>query len=494
MTHFLLHHADINLTAEARWLLLQWERRLGLEEGFTGTLQALYEALGMTYAQGRRAWKSVVSAEVMEGESVDASPRRGRSRKRYAMVASFREQWRAADMDRRGSDTAVPDEDDTERADAIHGPEIRELMDPVAGTDEERATDNLMTGEQRKQHLMLTNRWLLMVLLAHAKVPGIVTELSYAAMQRLTGMSVSGLKSQLQKLQQLGAIADYQPGQKGVVLGKRMTSIYQLNLACPLLGKPDSEIVALFFPTTRDNHRVTLLHDFVDALAAYGTCLREEERLLVSYNRLHSASAGETLDEPVTKVPVDSPQYLKKKEMLDRQRVKMKKVRSFAEDFLQPLALSEPVIKAMASISDASTLDWLRVHVHAEAMYLLTTQWPTLGDADSLPDAPDPDDVSEAAFCHHLAYPLANLLFMQLNRMIRQSQDSELDVLYFTLTKENDNESGSKLLAWVVRGFVHRTSGVAQPVIDVVNSTPAPCDFRAYWQAHRRSPQPTPSA
>ena len=196
MTHFLLHHADINLTAEARWLLLQWERRLGLEEGFTGTLQALYEALGMTYAQGRRAWKSVVSAEVMEGESVEAFPRRGRSRKRYAMVASFREQWRAANMDRRGSDTAVPDEDEAERAHAIHGPEIRALMDAVAETDdEERATDNLMTGEQRKQHLMLTNRWLLMVLLAHAKVPGIVTELSYAAMQRLTGMSVSAFST-----------------------------------------------------------------------------------------------------------------------------------------------------------------------------------------------------------------------------------------------------------------------------------------------------------
>ncbi|GEM_PF-3921075 len=489
MTHFLLHHADVNLTAEARWLLLQWERRLGLEEGFTGTLQAMYEVLGMTYAQGRRAWKSLMSAELIEGEPVSASPRRGRSRKRYAIVASFREQWRTADMDRRGSDTAVPGEDDAERADAIHGPEIRALMDAVAGTDdEERATDNLMTGEQRKQHLMLTNRWLLMVLLAHAKVPGIVTELSYAAMQRLTGMSVSGLKSQLQKLQRLGAIADYQPGQKGMVLGKRMTSIYQLNLAYPLLGKPDSEIVALYFPTTHDDYRVTLLHDFIDALAAYGTCLREEERWLLSYNRLHPESAGETLDEPVVKVPVDSPQYLKKKEVLDRQKATMKKVRSFAEDFLQPLDLSEPVIKAVASIGDASTLDWLRAYVHVEAMYLLTTQWPTLGDADSLPDAPNPDDVSEAAFCHHLAYPLANLLFMQLNRMIRQSQDSELDVLYFTLTKEKDNEIGSKLLAWVVRGFVHRTSGVAQPVINVVNSTPAPYDLRAYWQAHRHSP------
>lgn len=60
--------------------------------------------------------------------------------------------------------------------------------------------------------------------------------------------------------------------------------------------------------------------------------------------------------------------------------------------------------------------------------------------------------------------------------------------LYFTLTKEKDNEIGSKLLAWVVRGFVHRTSGVAQPVINVVNSTPAPYDLRAYWQAHRHSP------
>ena len=111
MTHFLLHYADTHLTAEARWLLLQWERRLGLDEGFKGTLQALYKTLGMTYAQGRRAWKSIRLAGVIEGEPVSASPRRGRPLKRYALACGFREQWRAAERHRMSVNSGEPGEE-----------------------------------------------------------------------------------------------------------------------------------------------------------------------------------------------------------------------------------------------------------------------------------------------------------------------------------------------------------------------------------------------
>lgn len=52
----ILTYKDPRLTPEARWLLMQWTCVLGLDQDVICPLKTLFKRLGLTYAQGRRAW------------------------------------------------------------------------------------------------------------------------------------------------------------------------------------------------------------------------------------------------------------------------------------------------------------------------------------------------------------------------------------------------------------------------------------------------------
>lgn len=219
----LLCYPDLNLSPEARWLLLQWSRAEGLEQALTCSLKDLYQCLGTTARQG----KPVLERLKKHGYLIYEPVRHGRGRplSSHRIALGFRNRL-----------------DETPPPDTPHQTVIEALCSHAMAcraSTQEKAS-NLMTGEDRAKKLAPATYWLLAVLLAYAETPGIVRGLSYGHLQAVTGMTRERLKSQLSKLKKLGVIARHQPG---MLLSKedvRMRSVYFLDLTHPLLLGEDS--------------------------------------------------------------------------------------------------------------------------------------------------------------------------------------------------------------------------------------------------------------
>jgi hypothetical protein len=127
---------------------------------------------------------------------------------------------------------------------------------------------NLCKGHARKYKLTSANRWLVMVLLAHADSSGQVIGLGVSALKSLTGMGRSQLHSQLGKLKRLGLLGHYQPGRMG--LGGRRTSLFTLNLSHLAFGRRDRLCVELLLLTPRRMGAplppMTVINGLADAL------------------------------------------------------------------------------------------------------------------------------------------------------------------------------------------------------------------------------------
>ncbi|CAN0103962.1 unnamed protein product, partial [Ectocarpus sp. 12 AP-2014] len=296
----LFHYEDDALSPEARWFLWQWERYKGLNEPIELPVRALLAEFKIPLRQGQTTLLELKKAGVIE--AIPVAKGRGRPSYRYRVAP-----WLLTTLQELSN--AVPSSSSiiehisqcdeftnsitfntslqglaeaayvTGSTDASKSyeetsfdrePSLLESSKEQAGKDKEHVSvsyPNLFQSHLRKGKLTLANRWLLMVLLARSKTLGVVTDLSFTTLQGLTGMSKNSLQSQLKKAKAMGVIAYHQPGHPGNLLGVSMTSIYQLNLAHSLFGRPESEAVAIYLlpPSLSKNH-TDLFHGMIDAL------------------------------------------------------------------------------------------------------------------------------------------------------------------------------------------------------------------------------------
>ena len=512
MGYQLFYYEDVQLPTEARWFLWQWERYTGLHTPINATVNALLAQLKMPLRQGQKTLLELKKEGVIEATRVAKG--RGRPSYRYRVAPTL-----LATLE------ALPNEEPSlsDRIEyisqydplAVSVPAKSSSKDVTKATassaDHEEASDhaesssqgstgddggktklplsirqpNLHHSHRRKEQLTRANRWVLMVLLARSEVPGILADMGLITLQRLTGMSSSQLAGQLKKLKTLGVIAYHQPGQAGKLLGKRMTSIYLINLAHPLLEKRESNAVSLYFPTPSMNVATELNHGLIDALMAYGACLKYEELLTEQCNKLNASSAG-TKQSNQTTMPAYTFKGFNLIEALEKKLDENKKARSYAKDLLPLLHHLCPTIRAFAETCDTSQADWLRTHVHAEAMHMLSTQWLTLWDDDPLPNAPDAQVDPAAALRHQLAHHLAKSFHGQLRYLAGRHPDIdiEFDALHYTLTPARDRH-GRPYPAWVLRGHALHTNSVAYLPSGIITDTSVPFDLKAYWQAYQ---------
>ncbi|WP_417420714.1 hypothetical protein [Halomonas sp.] len=510
MGYQLFYYEDAQLTTESRWFLWQWERYIGLHAPINATVNSLLAQLKMPLFQGQKTLLDLKKTGVIEATPITKG--RGRPSYRYHIEPTLLATLKA-----------LPNEEPSlsDRIDYISqydplavsvpakvsSKDVAKVTASSAGYEEPSAHEepssqeatgddgeqtklplsvrqpNLHHSHRRKEQLTRANRWVLMVLLARSEVPGILTDMSLITLQRLTGMSSSQLAGQLKKLKALGVIAYHQPGQAGKLLGKRMTSIYSLDLANPLLGKPESNAVKLIFPTPpRKSVATELNHGLIDALIAYGVSLKYEETLIKKGNRINSISAGKKQSDQAT-ASAYTFKHLNMIEKIEEKLNKNKEARLHAEQFLPPLRHLSSTVRVFAEKCNASQADWLRAHVHAEAMQMLSTQWQYLWKGDSLPNAPDAQVDRAAALRHQLAHHLAKTLHEQLRRHADKHHEIDFDVLYYTLTPARDRH-GRPSRAWALCGHALNTNGVSylpdKPVFDTLISF----DLKTYWQTH----------
>lgn len=372
----LLTYHNAKLTPEARWLLMQWASEIGLDQSVGCSLQALFARLKMTYAQGRRAWNVLTKRrdekqeQLVEIERIP-SKNRGRPASRYRLSAKL-----------------VKALQKSPPASEHHAEEIASLAKttrlPVANNEIDLLFDGRSTG------LILSNRWLLMVLLAHADSPGIVSRLSVSALRRLTGMSRYRITNQLKKLSDLGLIAHHQPGQYASRASARKTSIYLLDLSHSLIGSGDRESITISSPISKPK-KTELVDGIVDAVMTAGVCSIQIEALLKKYDAIEAAESDTSKGSSEEMAPEDDPASLAKA------YYKAKGVMQSALTLLPNTRYLEGGIEALLHTYNPDNADKLLASVYADAMLMLSTYWLELKEGRICPDQPQPDIIAGAA-------------------------------------------------------------------------------------------------
>ncbi|MGP9532952.1 MarR family transcriptional regulator [Halomonas sp. AOP42-E1-30] len=381
----MLTYQNPHLSPEARWLVMQWALLIGPENSVESSLQTLFTRLGLTYAQGRRAWGVLTGKQGDNQErfvDIERLPRQGPGRpgSRYRLSAKLVK-----------AIATIP-----AHACEQHAEEINTL----AKTTRLSTTDDkvgLIEGSRlRATSLSLPNRWLLMVLLAHANSPGIVTGLSVSAMCRLTGMSRYRISSQLKKLSDLRLITHHEPGRYAPHASVRKTSIYLLDLAHPLLGNGGRESVNILLPTSSSEHKRTELVDgIVDAALAAGVSSLKIAALIEEYKAIEAANRHASTEKE---------EAILSKEPLDRvakvYKAKVKKAQNVYHSAMELLPSSYPLedgIEALLTAYDADDAAWLLASVHVDAMWLLSSAWTEMIEGRVGPRAPHPEIIASIA-------------------------------------------------------------------------------------------------
>tara|TARA_R110002012_G_scaffold178236_2_gene343260 strand:- start:28244 stop:29902 length:1659 start_codon:yes stop_codon:yes gene_type:complete len=401
----LLIYQNTKLTPEARWFVMQWASIIGVDKSVECSLQTLFARLGLTYAQGRRAWN------VLTGKQ-------GENRERFVDIERLSIQGAgrppsqyclSAKLIKALAETLAP-------AYEQHAEEIVTLARTTRLSTADERVDLMEGGRLRGTGLTLPNRWLLMVLLAHADSPGVVTCLSVSAMRRLTGMSRYRITSQLKKLSDLGLITHHEPGRYAPHASVRKTSIYLLDLAHPLMGNGGRESVNILLPTSSSEHKRTELVDgIVDAALAAGVSSLKIAALIEEYKSIKAANrhaSTEMEEASLSKEPLDRVAKVYK--------AKVKKAQNVYHSAMELLPSSYPLedgIEALLTVYDADDAAWLLTSVHVDAMWLLSSAWTEMIEGGVGPRDPHPVIIAS----------IARRLGSLLNDVKHDDVDSELD-------------------------------------------------------------------
>jgi len=106
-----------------------------------------------------------------------------------------------------------------------------------------------LRAERQPGRLSVVNRLLLSILLCRADRFGVVSDLGFATLGKLTGLSKEHLKHRVGRLIDQGLIRAYVPGATSSVFVRKMKSIYYLTLDHPELGgKGDITSVFAYIP------------------------------------------------------------------------------------------------------------------------------------------------------------------------------------------------------------------------------------------------------
>lgn len=512
MTHSLLWLGGVSLSPETRWWLWQWSRHIGLDNPVTCSVRRLLTRLQVSGRKGETTLQSLKASGWIEATS---TLNKGRGRPCYtyrvapslvAKLASLPHPsvpladciesvsgWEAM-ADKAEDDFTTPvkmtqiDGGSTRRA----LPTLSDAELPMDGSDDEGGDDegddeavllsplrpNLRKGHARKYQLTSANRWLVMVLLAHADSAGQVIGLGFSALTSLTGMGRSQLHSQLGKLKRLGLLGHYQPGRMG--LGGQRTSLFTLNLSHPAFGRRDRLCVDLLIETPRTKGAplppMTEINGLAEALFV----------MAMLENRL-SGGGGEG---PSVLSDSDKAVYRDAKWLLPAGFRVGEQGAWLAEHYDEALAhwlqcrLQAYALQLLAwsEGSDALNIDDKAVR-HSDVIKAIVDDFPRWPhDASSLGDDPDalPPQVT-------LFYPLARHLALRLRALLELANASHeaVDVTSLECCLIPDNRD--RQAVWRLYGFAKRRADVTSPCVLRATLDPVKSDFTVWLRRRQQA-------
>ncbi|QNU63675.1 hypothetical protein [Vreelandella titanicae] len=392
---------------------MQWASVFGLDRSVVCPLQTLFKRLGLTYAQGRRAWDVLIDRHTERQErfvEIERLPTsgRGRPRSRYRLSAKLVKALQRS--------PSAPEH---------HAAEIAMLAKTTLLSAENMTKDLSRDGLIRRSRLTLPNRWLLMVLLAHADTPSVVTRLGISKMRHLTGMSRARIDRQLKKLRDLGLIAHHQPGRYSFQASVRKTSIYLLNLTHPLMGEVNREFINIcYLPSSAQNKRTGLVDGIVDAVMTVGVCSLQMDSLLKEYEAVQasgsttSESNGEGIAANYDPFQLDQKYQDKytKLEIMQKHALALLQIkRDRSDDIGKRLRYCDA---ELLNNYDSEDANWLLTSVHIDTARLLSSAWCELEKGLLGPEQPS----------HDIIVGTARRLGLEPAYTIEESHDNETRV------------------------------------------------------------------
>lgn len=520
----ILTYKNAKLTPETRWLLMRWALVIGLDKSTEYTLQNLFTRLGLTYAQGRRAWDVLTDKKGENQErfvKIERLPSKGPGRpaSRYRLSAKLVNSLEAS---------LTP-------ACQHYAEEIATLAKTTRLSATGKKADLEENRSRRRTGLTLPNRWLLMVLLAHADSPGIVTRLSVSAIHRLTGMSRYRITSQLNKLSDLGIIAHHQPGRYSPQASARKTSIYLLDLAHPSFGTfKRAPLTIMSPPSTKNPKQTELVGGIVDAAMTAGVCSLQIDALLKEYDAIKDSESIASDDTKQELKPKHDP-YSEAKNYQEKYD-KLIRVFNQALYLLPNTRYLEGGIEELLKRYDAEDANWLLTSVHIDACHLLTSAWSELKEGFLGPEQPCHDVIVETArrlgitpeyviaepeqelepasekaddctkalngmppavepITEQISYPSLALLFYalshhlakQLQSAFKSNEHEAAEAITYILVPIFINPSqGVTLTAFQLRSYVRRSEEIDKKPTTTIFRRSVDEDLNTYWRKHQQ--------
>jgi len=274
----LLHHDDAKLSPEARWLLLQWSALAGLKNAITRSRLELFRQLGMTHQHARAALEELTKAGIVIEEKVRRL--QGRPISRLHISPDFRTHLKSLE-------TVLP---------YPHQPEIESLLKQsrIARIPRAGHSQNLMTGTERANKIAPATYWLLAVLLAHARTPGVVTGLGLKQLVTLTGMKKERLRAQLSKLKKLEILKRTVPGARRGQGTSCIRSVYIFNLSHSLLLGQKSLALTALLVSGYGGGRYNLISGVLKAVALKAKLIKYQSHIIERIDDAFSLNDGES--------------------------------------------------------------------------------------------------------------------------------------------------------------------------------------------------------
>lgn len=211
------------LKPEGKYFLVRYIRHFGIAEPVDLGVKALAKQFGLSDRQVSEALTTLVALGVMTFSSTPEG--KGRPKRCYQFKEDFHKKLENI--------TALTATQHEVAVGSLLKHESKKVCQASEKPEEQNQEVGLLTDLRSKKQpgrLTVVNRLLLSVLLCRADRFGVVNDLGFATLCKLTGLNKERLRHRLGRLIDQGLIRVYVPGATSPVLARKMKSIYYLNL------------------------------------------------------------------------------------------------------------------------------------------------------------------------------------------------------------------------------------------------------------------------
>lgn len=247
--------AEAGLTPWAKYVLVRLVQCFDLGQPVELNVKGLAKQFGITDGQVTKALKNLEACNILRYTSAAAG--RGRPKRLFSLQEQHLQQFR-------GIGQLEPHQHLQAICSLLQHEDSRPA--PQVSHAEESSDKDALSGlraRKKPERLSVLNRLLLAVLLFYADRMGVVRDIGFTDLSRLTCLSSERLKYRVKRLVELELIRAWIPGVTSHALFGKAKSVYYLNLQHPIFGSCYSLAGIMIFGWVQKFEAADRLHEWL---------------------------------------------------------------------------------------------------------------------------------------------------------------------------------------------------------------------------------------